>query len=141
MEQSWRVLGPNDTGAEERRRQFASDVLHGLFRVPKNIPSRYFYDEEGNRLFQTIMELPEYYLTDCELEILEANKESIAARIGRDHLGLGRGRAEPDGGDLYLAPLDTEGVFDGDPVPRLGYWIESRNSLAGETNARRPVYL
>jgi len=86
--QTWRTLEPGDTGEEEGRRQFASDVLHGLFRVPKAIPSRYFYDEEGNRLFQKIMELPEYYLTDCELEILETQKERIAGHIGNKAFNL-----------------------------------------------------
>jgi dimethylhistidine N-methyltransferase len=84
-EQNWRVLEAGETG---RNRQFADDVLQGLFRVPKSIPSRYFYDEEGNRLFQKIMELPEYYLTDCELEILESHGERIAAHIGEGAFNL-----------------------------------------------------
>jgi L-histidine N-alpha-methyltransferase len=82
VKQTWRILEPGVSGEEEGRRRFASDVLQGLFRVPKAIPSRYFYDEDGNRLFQKIMELPEYYLTDCELEILETQKERIAGHIG-----------------------------------------------------------
>lgn len=84
-EQSWRVLEAGETG---RNRQFADDVLVGLFRVPKSLPSRYFYDEEGNRLFQKIMELPEYYLTGCELEILESHRERIAAHIGEGAFNL-----------------------------------------------------
>ena len=43
--------------------EFASDVLVGLSMTPKRLSSRYFYDERGSRLFQKIMELPEYYLT------------------------------------------------------------------------------
>jgi L-histidine N-alpha-methyltransferase len=50
---------------------FSLDVLVGLSEPRKTIPSRYMYDEAGSRLFQRITELPEYYLTGCELEILK----------------------------------------------------------------------
>lgn len=45
-------------------------VMDGLKQTPKRLPSTYFYDEEGSRLFQRIMRLPAYYLTDAEREIL-----------------------------------------------------------------------
>ena len=59
--------------------QFATDVLEGLSSDPKQLSSKYFYDDEGSRLFQEIMKLPEYYLTRCELEIFEKQAESIYA--------------------------------------------------------------
>lgn len=52
---------------------FARDVLAGLSRRRKSLPSRYFYDEIGSRLFQRITELEEYYLTRAEREILESH--------------------------------------------------------------------
>lgn len=48
---------------------FAADVLAGLSASPKTLSSKYFYDDEGSRLFMEIMKLPEYYLTRSELEI------------------------------------------------------------------------
>src|SRR2546423_6956724 len=57
--------------------QFATDVLDGLFARPKHLSSKYFYDDEGTRLFQEIMKLPEYYLTGCELEIFQAQADAI----------------------------------------------------------------
>lgn len=57
--------------------QFAEDVLRGLSSTPKALSSRYFYDDEGSRLFQEIMKLPEYYLTGCELEIFSEHAEQI----------------------------------------------------------------
>lgn len=57
--------------------QFAADVLEGLSARPKHLSSKYFYDDEGSRLFQEIMKLPEYYLTGCELEIFEQQSEPI----------------------------------------------------------------
>jgi dimethylhistidine N-methyltransferase len=57
--------------------QFATDVLEGLSARPKHLSSKYFYDDEGSRLFQEIMKLPEYYLTGCELEIFETKADEI----------------------------------------------------------------
>lgn len=58
-------------------KQFAIDVQQGLASSPKQLSSKYFYDKEGDKLFQDIMKMPEYYLTRSEFEILEMNKESL----------------------------------------------------------------
>lgn len=57
---------------------FLSDVLVGLQNSPKHLFSKYFYDETGDRLFQQIMHMPEYYLTDCELDIFKNQTSQIA---------------------------------------------------------------
>ena len=57
--------------------QFASDVLAGLSSEPKHLSSRYFYDDEGSRLFMEIMKLPEYYLTRAEMRVFTEQKETI----------------------------------------------------------------
>lgn len=62
---------------------FLNDVLDGLSQVPKRLPSRYFYDDAGSALFQEIMQLDEYYLPACELEILQEQAEDIGACIAR----------------------------------------------------------
>ncbi|MDQ6785750.1 MAG: L-histidine N(alpha)-methyltransferase [Acidobacteriota bacterium] len=56
---------------------FAADVLKGLSAAPKFLSSKYFYDDEGSRLFRQIMELPEYYLTRAEFEIFKAQAHEI----------------------------------------------------------------
>ncbi|NNE97962.1 MAG: L-histidine N(alpha)-methyltransferase [Pyrinomonadaceae bacterium] len=56
---------------------FAEDVLDGLSDEPKHLSSKYFYDDEGSRLFQEIMKLPEYYLTRSEYEIFRKQTEEI----------------------------------------------------------------
>lgn len=56
---------------------FAKDILDGLSAKEKYLSSKYFYDKRGSRIFQDIMQMPEYYLTDCELEIFENNKQEI----------------------------------------------------------------
>jgi len=60
---------------------FAQDVLLGLSSNPKTLSSKYFYDAKGDKLFQQIMELPEYYLTRKEFEILEKQHDEILKPI------------------------------------------------------------
>lgn len=57
--------------------QFGLDVLEGLRSNPKKLFSKYFYDKTGDRLFQEIMKLDEYYLTRCEYEIFNSFQEEI----------------------------------------------------------------
>ncbi len=62
--------------------QFANDVREGLSKMPKSLPSKYFYDEKGSSLFSEIMKLPEYYLTDAELEIFQNRARDIIHKLG-----------------------------------------------------------
>jgi dimethylhistidine N-methyltransferase len=78
----------DEWGRERRHSQFASDVLTGLSRKQKSIPCKYFYDEEGSRLFTEIMALPEYYLTNCEQEILEKHSADIGNSVGCNGLNV-----------------------------------------------------
>lgn len=64
--------------------QFAEDVLRGLSSTPKQLSSKYFYDDEGTRLFQEIMRLPEYYPTRAELKIFTEQTESICDAFTTD---------------------------------------------------------
>ncbi len=62
---------------------FASDIMMGLSSSPKFLLSKYFYDHQGSKIFEDIMRMPEYYLTDCEVEIFERYKKEIVADIGK----------------------------------------------------------
>src|SRR5688500_8668921 len=70
--------------------QFAEDVLRGLTSTPKQLSSKYFYDDEGSRLFQEIMRLPEYYPTRAELKIFTEQTDDIcnAFTAGADAIDL-----------------------------------------------------
>lgn len=56
---------------------FAKDILAGLTAKKKYLSSKYFYDDNGSRIFQDIMNMPEYYLTDAEFEILSLQSKQI----------------------------------------------------------------
>ncbi len=58
-------------------------LVEGLSRPQKTISPKYFYDEKGSQLFDKITELPEYYLTDAELEIMRSCVDEMAALIGK----------------------------------------------------------
>ena len=59
-----------------------AEVLNGLSMVPKTLPPKLFYDAAGAALFERITELPEYYLTRAELEIVRARADDIATLAG-----------------------------------------------------------
>ena len=77
------IIGPEPASATvDLRETFALDILVGLSEPRKSIPSRYLYDAEGSRLFNEITSLPEYYLTDCELEVLRTHSDRVARYLG-----------------------------------------------------------
>ena len=55
--------------------------MKGLQSSPKYLESKYFYDEHGDELFQQIMNCDDYYLTNCEMEILKTQSADIASTI------------------------------------------------------------
>jgi len=66
------------------KNEFEADVFAGLNASPKYLNSKYFYDARGDALFQQIMALPEYYLSDLEFEILQTHTHQIAELFASD---------------------------------------------------------
>jgi dimethylhistidine N-methyltransferase len=62
--------------------QFLADVVQGLSARPKTLPCKHFYDERGSKLFDEICDLPEYYLTRAEDEIIKRYSREMADQIG-----------------------------------------------------------
>ncbi|GAB2792308.1 dimethylhistidine N-methyltransferase [Hymenobacter luteus] len=56
-------------------------VREGLSRPFKTLSSMYFYDDEGSRLFQQIMALPEYYPTRTEFGLLTRHQQAIGQAL------------------------------------------------------------
>ena len=65
--------------------QFMADTIAGLEASPKFMQSKYFYDAHGDRLFQQIMDMDEYYLTNAEMDILKNYSEEIAKLISAEN--------------------------------------------------------
>jgi L-histidine N-alpha-methyltransferase len=80
----------------------ADDVREGLTRDLKELPPKYFYDERGSELFDQITQLPEYYPTRCEREILNRHAPAIVESSGAEELvELGSGTASKTRALLY----------------------------------------
>ena len=85
---------------DDERRPPAGELLevvrHGLALKPKRLPSWLFYDERGSALFEQICEQPEYYLTRCEIALMDEHTADIADTLGSDvrlvEYGSGSGR-------------------------------------------------
>ncbi len=75
-------LGPRytliHTADESHLASFGEEVQSGLSGVPKTLPCRFLYDEAGSQLFEEICEVPEYYLTRVERQILAERADEIA---------------------------------------------------------------
>ena len=61
-----------------------TEVIAGLSLPQKVLPAKYFYDEQGSRLFEAITKLPEYYPTRIEIDLLRKHRESIAKLVKDD---------------------------------------------------------
>lgn len=75
---------------------FENEVRSGLTDFPKHLSSKYIYDKNGDRIFQEIMAMPEYYLTKCEMEIISTYTHEIGELFrdkehGLDLIELGAG--------------------------------------------------
>jgi len=72
---------------------FLEETIAGLSQSPRTLPCKFFYDERGAQLFQKICDLPEYYITRTELQILRLNGTQIASMLGAriELIGLGTG--------------------------------------------------
>jgi L-histidine N-alpha-methyltransferase len=104
--------------------QFYKDVVNGLKATPKFLKSKYFYDTAGDKLFQRIMDSPEYYPTDSELEIFSRQTAALAETLigaddGFDLIELGAGDASKSlhlleylakrNADFKYLPIDISG--------------------------------
>lgn len=94
-----------------------AELFEGLSQRPLSIPSKYFYDDRGSALFDSICDLPEYYLTRSEQTLLDQRSEEIARLTQAAELvELGAGTARKTrhliesllerGFGLHYAPLD-----------------------------------
>src|SRR5260370_6712283 len=96
--------------SEAQERVLADDVLDGLTRPFKELPPKHFYDARGSELFEQICELPEYYPTRTEREILEACAGDIAERTGAaEVVELGAGYATKT--RILLSALEEAGTL------------------------------
>ncbi len=69
----------------DTREMLIREVQRGLVRRPRSLPPWMFYDARGSRLFERITELPEYYPTRTERNILARYCDAIIAAACPDN--------------------------------------------------------
>jgi L-histidine N-alpha-methyltransferase len=121
MEALIKIKPARSAGFKDR---FYDDVVNGLQQTPKRLDSKYFYDAEGDKLFQQIMNCDEYYLTNCEMEIFTRQTGAIAETMMQggqpfDLIELGAGDAtksihllknlQQQKADFTYLPIDISG--------------------------------
>ena len=123
---------------DKKNSQFYGDVIKGLNSTPKQLSSKYFYDANGDKLFQDIMNCPEYYPTRCELEIFSEKTAEICNAIMADGdafdlIELGAGDATKS---AYLLKYLLEQKADFTYVP-----IDISENVISYLNITLPVTL
>ena len=109
------------------------DVLRGLARDPKTLPSQYLYDERGAGLFEKICETEEYYLTRTEIAILRENMDAIVDRIGPGALVI-----EPGSGSGVKTQLLLENLEDPAAYVPIDIAKQQLADLAAQMDQRFP---
>jgi len=91
-------------------RDDGKDVIEGLTKTPKSLPSKYFYDRQGSQLFEEICQLPEYYPTRTEAAILQEYAQEIVAYTGPCELDkfLEKIANVLKAGDYFLLGIDLQ---------------------------------
>jgi dimethylhistidine N-methyltransferase len=87
------------------------EVMRGLAATPKAIPPKFFYDRRGSELFDAICELPEYYQTRTEMDILRRCVAELVERIGSECLLVELGSGASKKVRLLLEQLRPSGYL------------------------------
>lgn len=77
-----------DIRSDQAGTELKQEIIAGLNGKEKTLPTLLLYDERGLKLFEEITYLPEYYLTNTEIEVLESYAKDIATNIPNDSIVL-----------------------------------------------------
>jgi len=97
--------------SEAAASDFLVDIIAGLSHKPRTLPCKYFYDARGAQLFQNICELPEYYITRTEIDILDRNRAEIASQLGPDIQLIGLGTGAGTKTRILIEALEKPAVY------------------------------
>lgn len=92
-------------------RKAIEEVKQGLSKSQKKLPSKFFYDERGSKLFEQITRLDEYYPTRTEKKILKANMAEISKRISSNAMLIELGSGSSKKTRLLLDQLSDLSAY------------------------------
>jgi len=114
---------------EHADEDFRAAVVEGLSQPQKRIPSKYFYDERGSKLFEQITQLPEYYPTRTEMALLRAHAAEFAELIGAHASLVEFGSGSSTKVRILLDALEAPSAYIPIDISR-DHLIESAKGLA-----------
>lgn len=114
---------------EHAGEDFRAAVVDGLSQPQKRIPSKYFYDERGSKLFEQITRLPEYYLTRTEMALLRTHAAEFAELIGPHASLVEFGSGSSTKVRILLDALDAPSAYIPIDISR-DHLIDSAKGLA-----------
>lgn len=128
---------------------FRADVLRGFETRPRAIPARWFYDRRGSELFEAITELPEYYPTRTETEILRRACPEVATLAGEGRAVVEFGSGSSTKTPILLrsvnpaayVPIDISGDFLRESSAGLAAAFPGLPVLPVEADFLRPIAL
>ncbi len=129
MERSTADRGSADlrgAAAHAASASFRIDVLEGLGRRAKAIPSRWLYDARGSQLFREIMGLRAYYPTRAEQRILDRHAPEITSPLAGTTCTV----VDLGAGDGAKTRLLLDALCGGGPPPRYAPVDVSAAALA-----------
>lgn len=129
---------PSTVPAPSQTDALANAVLEGLHKHPRQLSPVWFYDELGSFLFDTICELPEYYLTRTEVQIMRAHAGDMAHHIGPDAAVIELGSGTSMKTRELLNHLDQAAAYVPVDISR-DHLLEAASAIARDYSTLRVI--
>jgi uncharacterized SAM-dependent methyltransferase len=127
---------PSTIPAPSRADALTNSVLEGMRKHPRQLSPVWFYDELGSFLFDSICELPEYYLTRTESQIMQQHAADMAHYIGPDAAVIEFGSGTSTKTRLLLNHLEKPAAYVPVDIAR-DHLLEAASAIARLFDAAR----
>jgi dimethylhistidine N-methyltransferase len=125
---------PRSSGADPA---FRHDVLAGLSAPIRAVPARWFYDRSGSELFEAITQLPEYYLTRADAELLERHSRDVARIAGTGDAVVEFGSGSSTKTPILLRAIDPAAYV---PIDISGEFLRASAEALQALFPTLPIY-
>jgi L-histidine Nalpha-methyltransferase len=129
---------PSTIPAPSRTDALTNGVLEGMRKHPRQLSPVWFYDELGSFLFDSICELPEYYLTRTELQIMQQYAADMAHHIGPDAAIIEFGSGTSTKTRLLLNHLEKPAAYVPVDIAR-DHLLEAASAIARDYSTLRVI--
>ncbi|HKQ16303.1 MAG TPA: L-histidine N(alpha)-methyltransferase, partial [Steroidobacteraceae bacterium] len=129
---------PSTIPAPSRTDALTNGVLEGMRKHPRQLSPVWFYDELGSFLFDSICELPEYYLTRTEAQIMQLHAADMAHHIGPDAAIIEFGSGTSTKTRLLLNHLEKAAAYVPVDIAR-DHLLDAASAIARDYSTLRVI--